>query len=157
MIGWSSAMRFLMDDVRSFQEMCGSVSPESPQINPPEKLIRLRAKLILEECAETLFGMFKYDGDAGELKQEISNACDEIDKLEVRFDIEAVADGLADLIYVVVGAALSFGIPLERVWSEVQRANMDKLNGPKRADGKQLKPQGWIPPRIHEAIFGEAT
>lgn len=60
------------------------------------------------------------------------------------------------MIYVLVGAALAFGIPLDRVWSEVQRANMAKLGGARRADGKILKPEGWQPPRIHEAIFGEA-
>lgn len=72
-------------------------------------------------------------------------------------DMEEIADGLADLIYVAVGAALEFGIPLDRVWAEVQRSNMAKVDAEtgrvrKRADGKVLKPDGWTPPDIKSAL-----
>ncbi len=72
-------------------------------------------------------------------------------------DIFGVADALADKIYVAIGTALEFGIPLERVWAEVQRANMAKVDPEtghvkRREDGKILKPSGWTPPDIKRAL-----
>lgn len=66
-------------------------------------------------------------------------------------DIVEVADAIADLIYVACGMAVSYGIPLNTVWKEVQRSNMAKVgaNGPiYREDGKVSKPEGWTPPDI---------
>ncbi len=59
-----------------------------------------------------------------------------------------IAKELADLIYVCIGAALEFGIPLDEVFSEVHRTNMLKSGGSIRADGKIMKPAGWQPPNI---------
>lgn len=39
-------------------------------------------------------------------------------------------------------------VKIEPFFLEVHRTNMHKLTGPKREDGKQLKPPGWKPPRI---------
>jgi hypothetical protein len=63
-------------------------------------------------------------------------------------DIPGVADGGVDLIYVVIGALLSWGIDPAPVWDAVHRANMTKIGGSLRADGKVLKPEGWQPPDI---------
>lgn len=62
------------------------------------------------------------------------------------------ADALGDLIYVIVGAAISWGIPLEPVLAEIHRSNMTKIGGEKREDGKILKPEGYTPPDIGTAI-----
>jgi predicted HAD superfamily Cof-like phosphohydrolase len=64
-----------------------------------------------------------------------------------------IADAIADSIYVLVGTALEYGIPLDRVWNAVQAANMAKVDPVtglvrKRTDGKILKPDGWLPPDI---------
>lgn len=45
-------------------------------------------------------------------------------------------------------AAEGVGVDLKPFFMEVHRTNMNKLQGPKREDGKQLKPEGWKPPRI---------
>ena len=74
-------------------------------------------------------------------------------------DIVEVADACADLIYVICGMAVSYGIPLNEVWAEVQRSNMAKVgkDGPVyREDGKVGKPVGWKPPDI-ESIIREAS
>jgi predicted HAD superfamily Cof-like phosphohydrolase len=63
-------------------------------------------------------------------------------------DLVEAADALADLVYVIYGAAVSFGIDLRPVFAEVHRTNMAKVGGGERADGKVLKPDGWEPPRI---------
>lgn len=72
-------------------------------------------------------------------------------------NITEVADALADIIYVAVGAALEFGIPLADVWAEVQASNMMKCDLKtgkvvRRKDGKILKPDGWKPPDIESII-----
>lgn len=93
---------------------------------------RLRLDLILEELCE------------------LETALDEEDLIEV-------ADALADLTYVVYGAALTYGIDLDRVIAEVHRSNMTKLGADgrpvMRADGKVLKGPGYEPPRI-AAVLG---
>lgn len=63
-------------------------------------------------------------------------------------DLVGVADALADLLYVVYGAAVSYGIQLGPIFAEVHRSNMAKVGGWRRADGKWMKPGGWQPPRI---------
>ena len=68
------------------------------------------------------------------------------------FRTEDVADGIADLIWVLCGLAARHGINVDAVWEEVKRANFYKLTGPKREDGKILKPEGWRPPDIGKAL-----
>ena len=70
-----------------------------------------------------------------------------------------IADGLADLVWVLLGTALEYGIPFDQVWEEVRRSNFDKI-GPdgeirRRADGKILKPDTWTPPMIADVLYGE--
>jgi predicted HAD superfamily Cof-like phosphohydrolase len=63
-------------------------------------------------------------------------------------DLPGVADGLADLIYVALGCAVSYGIDLRPVFEAVHAANMAKEGGSRRADNKLLKPPGWKAPDI---------
>jgi len=70
-------------------------------------------------------------------------------------NIEEYADAIGDLIWVLCGDAARKGIPLDRVWAEIRRANFDKLGGPVREDGKILKPEGWRPPDITSALKEE--
>lgn len=126
-------MKSLLDDVRAFHVATDTPVLGAPCCPPPERAA-LRIDLLHEEFREVV--------------QAIGAE-----------DIEEIADGLADLIYVCVGTALEFGIPLDRVWAEVQRANMAKADPAtgkvrKREDGKVLKPEGWIPPDIAAALAG---
>jgi predicted HAD superfamily Cof-like phosphohydrolase len=70
-------------------------------------------------------------------------------------DLPGIADGIADAIYVLIGTALEYGIPLESVWRKVQEANMAKhFNGvvKKNELGKVLKPDNWQAPNIAKVI-----
>jgi predicted HAD superfamily Cof-like phosphohydrolase len=72
-------------------------------------------------------------------------------------DVPNIIQELCDLLYVVYGAAVVLGVDLEPFFEEIQRANMEKAGGPKREDGKQLKPAGWRPPdliRVYERVYG---
>lgn len=67
-------------------------------------------------------------------------------------DLVEVADAIGDLLYVVYGAALTFGIPAREVFAEVHRSNMTKLNDDGepdfRGDGKVLKGPNFSPPEL---------
>lgn len=67
-----------------------------------------------------------------------------------------MADALADLMYVVLGAAVSLGIDLEQVFKEVHASNLTKLHPDgtvhHRADGKVLKPSTYKPADIRRVL-----
>lgn len=69
-------------------------------------------------------------------------------------DMRKLADACADLVWVVCGLAGAFGINLDAAWAEVKRTNYAKLGGPRRDDGKLLKPEGWQPPDMTDALSG---
>lgn len=94
-----------------------------PAVDDP----KLRATLIMEESTEL---------------------CEAL----LRSDLVEVVDGMCDLIYVVLGTAVAFGIDLEPYFDEVHRTNMLKATGSIREDGKRLKPPDWQPPRIKEML-----
>jgi predicted HAD superfamily Cof-like phosphohydrolase len=75
----------------------------------------------------------------------------EYNKAENENDIVEIADALADIIYIACGTAVSYGIPLDKIFEEVHNSNMAKLVDGKvlrREDGKIQKPEGWKPPDI---------
>lgn len=90
----------------------------------------LRANLIAEETAE-LFDEF----------------------WEPR-DITKIAKEAADLVYVIYGMALEFGIDLDAVLAEVHRSNMTKTSEGKRADGKIQKGPDYAEADIEGVLFG---
>jgi predicted HAD superfamily Cof-like phosphohydrolase len=94
-----------------------------------EETKRLRVRLIQEEFDE--------------LKESMAGG-----------DLAAVAKEMADLLYVVYGTAVSYGIDMDPVFREVHRSNMSKIGGHKREDGKWVKPATYSPARI-EPILAE--
>lgn len=124
-------MKQILDDVWSFHMATDTPCLASPKF-PSEDRVHLRRKLIAEEFKETM------------------------DAFDAR-DLVALADGLADLTYVIAGTALEFGIPLDLVWDEVQRSNMAKVDpvtgkAIKNEFGKVMKPKGWTTPKIEEVL-----
>jgi len=59
-----------------------------------------------------------------------------------------VADALADLAYVVLGAAVTYNIPLEEVFQEVHRSNMTKAVRGDEDTRLRSKGAGYTPPDI---------
>jgi predicted HAD superfamily Cof-like phosphohydrolase len=61
-----------------------------------------------------------------------------------------IADALADLLYVVIGTGLAYGLPIAEVFNEVHRSNMSKnrLN----QHGKGGKGNGFSPPNLEEIL-----
>lgn len=76
---------------------------------------------------------------------------EELDELGTAFknnDLVGVADAIADLLYVVYGAAYYCGIDIDPIFREVHRSNMSKSGATRRHDGKIIKPPTYSPPDI---------
>jgi len=71
-------------------------------------------------------------------------------------DLTSIAKEMADLLYVVYGTAVSYGIDMEPVFREVHRSNMSKVGGYKREDGKWIKPSTYSPACIAPILAGQA-
>ena len=128
-------MHKAIDDVRAFHAACDVPIVYHPAV-PSAYIKTRRMNLIREEVIVELLPAMEKD------------------------DMIEIADAIADSIYVLIGAALEYGIPLHKVWNEVQRTNMAKVDPStgavcKRADGKILKPPGWMPPDIASILLGE--
>ncbi|HKT33810.1 MAG TPA: MazG nucleotide pyrophosphohydrolase domain-containing protein [Nitrospira sp.] len=67
-------------------------------------------------------------------------------------NLPAIAKELADLLYVVYGTAVSYGIAMDPVFREVHRSNMSKIGGYKREDGKWVKPPTYSPAEIERIL-----
>lgn len=69
-------------------------------------------------------------------------------------DREKIARECADVAYVAFYAAHVYGIDLDAALREVHRAAMDKMGANKRrlSDGKIVKPPGFVPPDMTEAV-----
>lgn len=84
-----------------------------------------------------------------------------LEALWIEGDVVEVADALADLAYVVYGAAITFGIDLDACVREVHRSNMSKLGEDGkplyREDGKVLKGPSYVEPNLRYVLFGDAT
>jgi predicted HAD superfamily Cof-like phosphohydrolase len=112
-------------NVKDFHQAFGQRVGENPEL-PSKEERELRKKLLAEEYTEYVVA-------------ELNN------------DLVEIADALADIVYIAAGTAVSYGIPLDRIFAEVHRSNMAKLVDGKvvrRSDGKVQKPDGWTPPDI---------
>jgi predicted HAD superfamily Cof-like phosphohydrolase len=164
-------------DVKKFMQVARQdvgTTPRAPKTTHPERTaLRITANL----CDEAV-QMLKTTPSLATLRarlivEETGEFCDAL----VKGDIAEIADALADLQYVLLGAAVSFGIDLEPVWDAVHGANMEKFkqcactqegdgdaalrcsicNGQgyiaiRDAGGKVVKPAGWQPADIAKVL-----
>ena len=104
--------------VQEFHEFFGLTIGSKPGLPSPQD-VKLRRALIQEESREW-------------------------DEAAEKGDLDEVAKELADILVVVYGAAVTYGIDMEEVFKEVHRSNMSKIwpDGGirRRDDGKILKP-----------------
>ncbi len=123
-----------MEMVQQFHEAFGGA------INVPfsDKSINLRIDLIDEEVEEVVDELMVKD------QEGLST--------NLKPDTKKLTKELADLLYVVYGAAVTFGLPLEEVFVEVHKSNMSKLGEDGkpiyREDGKILKGPNYKEPDL---------
>lgn len=140
-------MESQLQRVREWMEIGGQTTRSVPTAKIPEPEWRLRRSLMKEELTELLKAMLDND-------------------------IVEIADGLADLLYVVLGTAVSYGIDSDAIFDIAHNNNMTKfvkcnhaigggvaadpkdcdvcngagLRAIHRADGKVLKAPDWKEP-----------
>lgn len=133
----------------------------TPFVPAPERT-RLRLSMLLEEAFEALDAAFDTmpainDGPANERCVELMSARSTVFRFiqdgPVRVNLPALADALTDTDYISEGTRIEFGINGGPVLAAVHRANMAKVGGTTRNDGKILKPPGWVPPDIHRVLI----
>lgn len=110
--------------------MCGQSTSEVPTF-PDDITRQLRIDLIREEFID-----------------ELIPAMEEENMVEI-------ADALADILYVVYGTAIAYGIPIDEVFDEVHSSNLSKFeNGSpvRREDGKILKGKNYFKPDIEKIL-----
>ena len=87
----------------------------------------------------------------------IQEEFDELKQAMAHEDLPAIAKELADLLYVVYGTAVSYGIDMAPVFREVHRSNMSKVGGYKREDGKWVKPPSYSPAVIGPILADQCS
>jgi len=82
----------------------------------------------------------------------IQEEFDELKESMAEGNLAALAKEMADLLYVIYGTAVSYGIDMEPVFREVHRSNLSKVGGYKREDGKWVKPSTYSPADIEPLL-----
>jgi len=139
--------------VREFFAVAGQKIGERPHV-PDEETVRFRARLVIEEViAEMVPAIFDESrSQPWRLKRLVEDAMWVVENCPVKVNLPELIDATIDTDYVVEGLRIAFGVDSTPVWQEVQRANLSKLGGPRREDGKLLKPEGWQAPDIEGSL-----
>jgi phosphoribosyl-ATP pyrophosphohydrolase len=112
--------------VREWLQAAGLPVHDHPTLDVPPKARELACALIEEEAAE--------------FRAAVESS-----------DLVEIADAVADLIWVSLEAAATFGIPIEPVFAEVNRSNLTKIHTDQvavTAAGKIVKGPSFSPPDL---------
>jgi len=121
-----------LEDVRSFHQKFNFIDSGRVPVHATKRKLKERTECMQEELDE--------------FKEAIETQ-----------DLAAQADALIDLVYFAKGTAVILGLPWEKLWDDVQRANISKERGmTKRGHAFDvIKPTGWVAPN-GERILLEA-
>ena len=117
-------MTDVFEDIQRFAEACDQ--------EPSEANYKLYLDLIEEEF--------------GELQDAVALE-DRVEQL----------DALIDILVVTIGAIRAGGFAGRQAWEEVMKTNFAKIDPEtgkvnKREDGKVLKPEGWVAPKLDKFV-----
>lgn len=134
-----------LTQVAFFHEAFGLPVVSHPSI-PSDDRVALRLRLIDEEYKEVrseltnILEKQRYGHEIGGAQQRLAD----------------LAKELSDLIYVIYGCALEFGLDLDRALAIVHTSNMSKLGEDgkpiRREDGKILKGPNYKPADLSELV-----
>jgi predicted HAD superfamily Cof-like phosphohydrolase len=116
-------MMYEQSNVEDFHKEFGIEIQFTPSIPKDDSTKELRKRLLKEEV------------------QELVDAIDANDMVEI-------VDGIADIMYVALGCAVTYGVDIEPIFREVHRSNMTKKGGHKDAGGKWVKPATFKKPNL---------
>lgn len=154
-------MKTEMEMVRAFQEkldvsrtvLLGDLPPLMPGSDDHRMLQRVAREL--SSWTDRLERRLEEGGDRRVLRAHLMvEELEEVLYAMIVGDEELLLDGLADLIFVVVGTAVTFDLPLDGAFVEVARSNMTKekqLKDPAKDRVRQKGPN-YDPPRIADIL-----
>ena len=159
------------DQVRAFTEAMGQ--PVGYDYSKAEKTLEIVRDLtgptsaedlerLLGSSAEDLERLLGSEGitvsdlhdfsDLYDLRLELIS--EEMEEVVKAGSMENLTKELADLIYVAIGMAVTFGLPLVEVFERVHQSNMSKLGEDGkpiyREDGKVMKGPNYQPPTLED-------
>ena len=103
-----------------------------------KELLEFRMKLILEEVQELAEAGFQLEGN--------------IDQGELHVLMQDFLKEICDVVYVLKGTAVSFGLNFDMAYNLVHKSNMSKLPIVKCEHGKVLKGKNYKPPVLEECV-----
>lgn len=122
-------MNYMKEKVLEFHEVYECAIADKPKL--PEQSLRDTRQRILDEEWE------------------------EYKRAEKDNDLTEIADALGDMLYIIFGTCIAYGIPIEDVFDEIHNSNMSKLEDGKilkREDGKVLKGKNYFRPNIKKIL-----
>ena len=103
-----------------------------------KELLEFRMKLIFEEVQELAEVGFRLEGN--------------LDQGEIYVMLQDFLKELCDVVYVLKGTSISFGMDFDKAFSLVHKANMSKLPLTKDENGKVLKGKNYQLPDLEGCI-----
>lgn len=103
-----------------------------------KELLEFRMKLIFEEVQELANAGLKLESGLDEMEHDIT--------------MQDFLKELCDVVYVIKGTAVSFGLDFDKAFELVHKSNMSKFPFTKNEDGKVNKGKNYKPPILEECI-----
>lgn len=100
--------------------------------------------MIAERSDDRLYRLHLMAEELGEIAEALA------DKNEVK-----LADGLGDLLYVLLGTCVVYGIPIMEIFDTIHASNMSKTRNVERGDSRMRngkRQPGYVPPDIVGAL-----
>lgn len=158
-------MKNAVENIRELMATYEQGLPSTPTLPADLPAVFSEGMLEVGRMFQTDFPVL-WEEDAGDMKN--GEVIDETRKLRINLiaeefgeyleaealnDITKIADALGDLCVVIIGAALAYGIPLDKVFAEIHRSNMSKMGEDGRPikrpdDNKVIKGPNYTPPDI---------
>jgi predicted HAD superfamily Cof-like phosphohydrolase len=113
--------------IEDFMGRCDQEIAKYPQL-PDVKVRNLRIRLMVEELlgSKTPYAdILRMEGTDLDT-QLLLNKSNELVQSMLDGDLVGIADGIADMLYVVIGTAAAYGIDIQEVFDEVHRSNLSK-------------------------------
>jgi predicted HAD superfamily Cof-like phosphohydrolase len=153
----------MQEAIEEFMKRADQAVASYPQL-PTEAVRTLRIRIMVEEL---LGAISPEDLQAANENPNIyvellvKNKSDELIASMLKGDLVGIADGIADVLYVVIGTAVAYGIDIQEVFDEVHRSNLSKTVWSEELQrytiekdefGKGVKPPTFSPANIPPII-----
>jgi predicted HAD superfamily Cof-like phosphohydrolase len=145
-------MQTFLENVRDFHRQIGAPIAEAPALLSCQQQTAVAAAEALREVLGRFRAMERGD------EQLLVRLCLAIEELaewaeaHAAGDLVAAADAWGDRLYVLLGDAVSAGLPAVEIFAEVHRSNRTKSPVHAQNAGKGTKAVGYEPPQLRKLL-----